>query len=269
MENAKPVFGFLAGIVVASAFFLLGLDHQLGRYFHFSRVDGLALAIVPSRASGDCPASYAIDNRTDRSVFFTLADAPPDFARPRRDDDRWGDPSYDAGAGRDDAPAASYDTSDMTGLGSDRVPESAEPGIKATEDAYSADSNYGGSLAEYGADGPHHDDEDSDIARTDENAYGGAYDHAGREQARDAYSGDGGDIPPPPPGQPIPLTPPENSSPYGAPVGGSGDAGYGPQADRVRPGEIFFASATGAEGPYGPRRGCNGADNTVTVQLSN
>lgn len=278
MENAKPVLGFLVGIVVASAFFLFGLDHQFGRFFHFSRTDGIALAIVPSGAPDDCPPSYAIDNRTDRPVLFRLAGAPPDFAWPPHDDDRWGDPSYDSGAGRDYLPAAAYDASDMTGTDSDTTPESSEPGIRATEDAYSADSNYGGSLAEFGADDQHHYDEDSDIARSDEDAYGGrgdggAYDHAGGGQPRDGYFGNGDDIRPPPPGQPIPLTPPENSSPYGVPhpppSDGRSDAGYGPPASRVRPGEIFFASANGPEGPGGPRRGCNGSDNTVTVQLSN
>ena len=278
MENAKPVLGFLAGVVVASVFFLVGLDHQFGRFFRFSRNDGIALAIVPSGVPAHCPPSYAVDNRTDRPVFFTFAGVPPDFGGPPHDDDRSGDPSYDNGASRDYLPAASYDASDITGSGGDTTPDSAEPGIRATDETYSADSNYGGSLAGYGADGPNHFGDDAGDARMDEDVHddgseAGAYDRAGGEHPRGGYFGGVSDIPPPPPGQPIPLTPPENSSPYGvphpAPYDGPGDAGYGPPANRVRPGEIFFASANGSEGTDGPRPGCHGRDNTVTVQLSN
>jgi hypothetical protein len=291
MDAARPVLLFLVGVVLTAAFFLMGLDHQVGRLFKAGS-GGIALAIVPTATPNGCPPTYAVDNRTGRDVFFTLAAPSGGYGPPAPDDSRWNDPSYYRGA-RGGDPGSFANDADMTDFGS-VTPESSEPGIKGTEDSYPDDSNYGGSLSEYGSSAPRPYDEEYYSAHPDNYAYGDrdSFNTAGngaryaqadnqQPQSRDVFSNGSSATPPPPPaGQPIPLTPGDNSSPFGAPQqpqfddrrdafrdGGYGpqQGGFGPPANRVRPGEIFFASAQG-EGE--PPQGCDGAGNTVTVQLS-
>jgi hypothetical protein len=297
MEYARSTILFFVGIFVASVFFIFGWDRPIERLLHIPHFDSIGLAIVPSGAPSDCPESYAIDNRTDRVVSFTMADAGGGYMPP--DSGRWGAPAYSRN---------SYSTrssiEDMGPLPSDSVPDSSEPGVRASDDAYPEDSNYGGSLSEYGGDRPRqYEDRSYDTGGYD-NSGGGSYSYDSRnaygsrsntynrassyQPSRDIFASGNGAYPPPPAGQSIPLTPPDNSSPYGAPpVPGYGDqrdggygapqtsgygdqsSGYGPPANNIRPHEIFFSPTVGGqEGPDGGQ-GCNGADNTVTVQLSN
>ncbi len=286
MDYARPVLLFLVGIVVASMFFLFGGGRLLPHAMRFRLTEPIALAIVPSGAPSGCPETYAIDNRTDHLVLLTLSGASGPYTPPPQDSARWSDPGYDSG-GQGYSPGSTHDSADMTGLGSGSSPESTEPGIKPTDDAYPEDSNYGGSLSGYGSDNARGYDEGyynsspNDYSYGDQNSDGYRSDAAGYGQGRtygqpavqpDVFSHSRNDFPSPPSGQPIPLTPPENSSPFGAPqlpqYGDSRDTGYGPPASPVRPGEIYFASAGGTEGSNGVPQGCNGSSNTVTVQLS-
>jgi hypothetical protein len=285
MDSARPVLFLVVGVVLTAAFFLLGLDHLIGRLFQGGHSGGIALAIVPPNVQNGCPPTYAIDNRTNRDVLFTLAGATGGYGPPSPDDSRTNDPSYYRGASSY-SPGSTFGDADMMGLGGDLNPESAEPGIKETEDAYPGDSNYGGSSSQYGNDGPRQYDEGYYGAPPDNYHYGNSSSYSYRSDAgmyaqsgaypqgpppRDAYAG-GSSLPPPLSSQSIPLTPPDNSSPYGAPAspqyGDPRDRGYGPPANRVRPGEIFFASTGGPQGPDGPPPGCDQSGNTVTVQLS-
>jgi hypothetical protein len=310
MDYTRPALLFFIGVLVASAFFLLGFDRILPRWMRPGHRDVIALAVVPSPSSGanGCPESYAIDNRTDRLVLFTLVGASDRYGPPPSDDRRWNDPSYDRGSR---SSSADYGSSyaDMTGLTGGMLPDSSEPGVKQSEDGYPDDSNYGGSSPSYGADGSRNFDEGSYYGRGEGYSYrdpnydngqgGSAYSQTGIAGNRYAdnqggyqyppaggsYAGGRNDLPPPPSGQPVPLTPPDNSSPYGAPNpspygGGYGSGygsndgygngyGYGPRPDEVRPGEMIVASVPAPPGPDGQPQNCDQSGNTVTVQLSN
>jgi hypothetical protein len=278
MDVLKPFLLFVSGLVIASIFFLFHLDHRLAGMLSGGREKGIALAIIPpSEQGGDgCPATYAIDNRTDHLVLLSLAGAVGPFTS-APDDSRWNSRPYGDDRGNRSR-RSSYGSADMMGLGGDTTPDSSEPGVRSSDDAYPDDSNYGGSSSEYGDSGARSDGYGN--ARPDD--YGGGSDGgyappSGGYQgspSRDIFADNNGNIPPPPAGQPVPLTPGDNSSPYGAPptqgYGNPTDPNWaGPPASRVRPGEIFFASTAPADGPDGPPQDCDPSVNTVTVQLSN
>ena len=262
MVYAKPVLLFLLGAVMASAFFLFDLDRFVPRGMRFWRAEPLALAIVPSgvSAADGCPVGYAIDNRTDRPVFFTLNDeaAPP--LPPDRDAARWDRYRSRVGSYR-----PHFSPAGMSEFEDTATPASAEPGVRQSEEAYPDDSNYGGSSPEYGSDGQRFDrvfgSPDTDADDVDANN-----DSAGAYDQTDA--GQYGAVPPPPAGRPFPFAPPGNSSPYGAPNPPSyGSPSYEPPsynpANRVRPGEIAFLPPGDSE--VSPE--CGGRS-TVTLQLS-
>jgi hypothetical protein len=279
MDVLKPVLIFLSGLVVASIYFVFHLDRWVP---HFGGGEkAIALSILPPGGPGEdsCPVTYAVDNRTDHLVLLNLAGS----AGP--DNSQWNNRPYDNGHRNDPQPVP-YGSADIIGLGGDTVPESSEPGVRTSEDAFPDDSNYGGSLAEYGNDGGRYGESG---ARPDDYAYGegNSYAQAGTygsapggypgssAASQGFYSSDRGNIPPPPAGQPIPLTPGDNSSPYGAPVppdqgyGNPSDPNWGQAGSPIRPGEIFFASTTPPDNPDGQPQNCDPNGNTVTVQLRN
>jgi hypothetical protein len=277
MDVLKPVLLFISGLVVASVFFLLHMDRWMPHFGGGERA--IVLAIQPPGAPGEdaCPVTYAVDNRTDHLVVLALAGSAGPYSAPAPDGSQWNNQPYDRRYDSRPAPRAS---ADMFGFGGDTVPESSEPGVHSTEDGFPDDSNYGGSLSEYGNDGGRG-------ARPDEYAYGegssyaqpGSYGAApGAYQGSSAaspgyFSSDRSNIPPPPPGQPIPLTPGDNSSPYGAPAtpgyGDPNDPNWQPQGSPIRPGEIFFASTAPSDNPDGQQQNCDPSASTVNVQLSN
>lgn len=279
MEFVKPVLLVLVGAFAAGAFFVSGLDHHLPRWARFWQEEPIRVAIVPSGTAEGCPPSYAIDNRTDQPVFLTLTDSsntylPPDSYRQPQNRNFDRDRDYPRGA--------AFDGADLTGgLGALNNPESSEPGVAPTEDNDPGDSNLGGSSAEFGdADSGYGRNPYSDDRNREPDDY--TYENRGRDvpgpQSRNYPAPAGSYTPPPAPGGPLPLTPPENSSPFGAPTTpgygppqpgyGSSDypappaAAYGAAAAKVRPGEIYFASS-----PNGFGR-CEGNGNTVTLQFT-
>lgn len=285
MDVLKPVLLFVSGLVVASVFFLFHMDRWVPHFGGGERA--VVLAIQPPGASGEdsCPVTYAVDNRTDHLVLLNLAGAAGPFSAPVPDGSQWNNQPYDHHYDSRSAPRSS---ADMFGLGGDTVPESSEPGVHSTEDGYPDDSNFGGSMSEYGDDGAR--SYGGGGARPDEYAYGEGSSYAqqgsygsmsGGYQGSSAaspgfFSSDRGNIPPPPPGQPIPLTPGDNSSPYGAPAA-PGPEGYGdpndpnlqPAGSPIRPGEIFFASTAPSDDPDNQQQNCDPSAGTVSVQLSN
>ena len=260
MEVVKPVLLFLVGVVAATIFFVFGFDHALPHWMRFPRAEPIGLAIVPSSAGAPagCPVSYAIDNRTDQPVDLTMADSfggpPSPYGQGWQDQRQQHD--------WDRAPPSSFHVgADMIGL-DQLLPDSSEPAINAPDDLNAGDSNYGGSMAEYGNEGGNRYGNgygDQQYGSSDEAGYGSTgWNYQEQSLPPPVVGSASGSVGPPPPpvtpqGQSIPLTPPDNASPYGAPQASP----YGPPQQPYGPALQQYGPGYGGNG-YGPGYGGNG-----------
>lgn len=266
MELVKAAVLFFVGVAAAAVFFVSGWDHSLPHWLRVSRYrEPIHLTIASGAASEspDCPATYAVDNRTDRAVVLTVADASPGYASlPPASD-------WPADYG-DDHPYrhhTAFVTSDTHGPSGPPYPGSSEPSVSPPDDSDPGFSNYGSSSPDYSTGEYGRSDSGDQYSAPGDYAYDERDGYGDQQSAPYAQDGSGEDFGGSPASQPIPLTPQYDSQdqsqlPPAQSYGPPSSAVIGPSPTRVKPGEVFFASSGNAS----PR--CNGNAGTVTLQLS-